>query len=302
METLQEVTMTLALLLALLATGQNPTVEPQGMIVTTRRTTGGGLPFEQTLYWMPDRRRSDFRGASGDGNNVTYGPLILAIERCDLGQMFEVNPEDREYTSAPYPPKPFTEAEMRKHNLPRKLEYLSQHPTVRYEITTEDTGERREMFGYTARHIRETRKTVPLPGSRTQPSETVNDGWYIDAPARHAISCDRWKDHTTKGTSFVVARSQPIERSTEIRHGEEKTDFAVILKSVTKNTYIGSDGKPQQSTSTYESEVTRLEYGPLSPSLFDVPAGFVKVDRVRRDPGETRTVMARLSHWLKEWF
>lgn len=83
-----------------------------GFEMTVRRTTHGNT-YEQKQYFLSDRKRVEFRNQSGrpkaDGSmEMLSGPAIAAITRCDLGAMFELNLEAREYTSAPYPPKPFT--------------------------------------------------------------------------------------------------------------------------------------------------------------------------------------------------
>ncbi len=62
-------------------------------------------------------------------------------------------------------------------------------------VTTKDTGERKQMFGYTARHIITTMEMESSPDA----CSTVNtkmeiDGWYIDAA--FALDCDSNRAYT----------------------------------------------------------------------------------------------------------
>jgi hypothetical protein len=69
-----------------------------------------GNSNEHTYYMAEDRKRMEVRGAAGSKNGngtlqVHYGPLVAVITRCDLGEVFELNLDACEYTSALYPPK-----------------------------------------------------------------------------------------------------------------------------------------------------------------------------------------------------
>src|SRR4029077_3304593 len=49
-------------------------------------------------------------------------------------------------------------------------------------ITTKDTGERKQMFGFTARHLIITMEMVSSPDACNKTnSKMQTDGWYIDA-------------------------------------------------------------------------------------------------------------------------
>jgi hypothetical protein len=56
-------------------------------------------------------------------------------------------------------------------------------------VTTRDTGERKQMFGYTARHIVTTIETKSSPDAcNPMDSRMGTDGWYIDAA--FTLDCD----------------------------------------------------------------------------------------------------------------
>ncbi len=207
-----------------------------------------GQPIEQTIYLRGDRKRTESRGSSGrvgsDGaKQVTYGPRLVLITRCDLGQIFELNLDDAQYVSTPYPPKPFTKKEIEARGLNRLNMSTSEKPTLRIETTTLDTGERKEISGHIARHIIMTRKQIPLEGSHSQPQDTVTDGWYIDFD--QSLSCDRRPPKGTRAHSFggvLVAGNQLMERPEFIDIGEAQTGFPLQQTMTSKTTYIGADG------------------------------------------------------------
>lgn len=250
---------------------------------------GAGLSNRQTIYLQADRKRTEFRGSVGrkqaDGSlQQMDGPRLAAIVRCDLGQSFELNLDTREYTSAPYPPQPLTQEELKARGLDKPLTYAADQPTVRVETTTTDTGERKEMFGHVARHVITTRKHTPLEGARSGPQESVTDGWYIDFSQR--LSCDRKPPETGQAHSYLRAGggNQPIDRPEFIAIGEPERGFALNILTTIKGTYTRPDGTIKQMNSTMEMQVTQFDEGPLDAALFEIPPGFKHVDHIELNP------------------
>jgi hypothetical protein len=254
-----------------------------------------GPSAQHTIYLQSDRKRMEFRNSIGEKE----GPRLVAITRCDLGQIFELNLETREYTSAPYPPRPFTREEMEARGLSTTVKYVSDKPTLRIEVTTTDTGERREMFGHIARHVVTTRKQIPLEGSRAAAQEAVMDGWYIDSKPSDSrdistkdidlhqrLSCDRPWPKGGKSHAYLHAAggNQPVDRVEFVAVGERETGFALDSVTTTKSTYALPDGTRKQSDVKNEMRVTQLETGPLDPALFEIPAGFKQVEHIERNP------------------
>jgi hypothetical protein len=260
--------------------------ENTGIKMTIRRVFVGNSS-EQTIYVQGDRKRMEFRNYAGqrkaDGSQQWLsGPRLAAITRCDLGQVFELNLDAAEYVSAPYPPKPLTQAEIEAHGSGKPDMFQSREPTQRIETTTVDTGERKEFFGHIARHVIITRKQIPLEGSHSEPQETVTDGWYIDLDPQ--VSCDRKLSRGKRAHSYVVAGKQPAEKPEFVDIGESETGFAVQLVMVSKGTYTLPDGTNKQTDSKSETLVTRLELGSLDPGLFEIPPGFKHMQHIERNP------------------
>lgn len=153
------------------------------------------IPDRETItYVQNDRKRTEVRRQMPQSlrpaGAVVYlpTPRIVTIKRCDLDQVFVLNLDDREYMSMPVP-KPPSRAALLARAAQQSSTANAPQPTVLIETTTEDTGERKEMFGYTARHVITTRKQIPLVESSQIPQETVTDGWYIDLGT--VVPCER---------------------------------------------------------------------------------------------------------------
>jgi hypothetical protein len=225
----------------------------------------------------------EYRNSYGSkSGQQTFGPRLVRIVRCDLGQTFELNLDTSEYTSAPYPPKPLTAEEIKARGLDTRMARQPGPATIRIEINTNDTGERKEIFGRTARHVITTTTQTPLAGSHASPQESVTDGWYIDFDPR--LSCDAKPSPGSHGyvTSYFGTGQgkQPMERPEFVRVGEPETGFPVDSKITSKS----PSGMPDGTTPSFETRVTQFEEGPLDPSLFEIPPGFRHVDRIERNP------------------
>lgn len=273
--------------------------ENTGIKMTIRRVFAGNVS-EETIYVQGDRQRMEFRNYAGqrkaDGSpRWLSGPRLAAITRCDLGQLFELNLDAAEYVSAPYPPKPLTQAEIEARGLGKSDMSPSREPTLRIETTTVDTGERKEFLGHIARHVIITRKQIPLEGSHSEPQETVTDGWYIDLDPQ--VSCDRKLNGGKRAHAYLVAGKQPAEKPEFVDIGESETGFAVQLVMDLKGTYTLPDGTIKPSDSKSETLVTQLELGPLDPGLFKIPPGFKHVQHIERNPSAPTSSSQTIDFW-----
>jgi len=268
---------------------------------------------QETIYLQADRKRMEFRNGFGrrlaDGSEQPiYGPHLAAITRCDLGLSFELNLDTHEYTATPYPPKPFTKSEMEARGMPLKVNYVSDKPTLRIEITTTDAGERKEIFGYTARHVITGRKQIPLEGAVSDPQESVTDAWYIDANSidpdidlHQRLPCDQKWPEGKRGHAYSLVNSgnRPIDRPEFVTVGEAEAGFALQSTMTSKNTYAWPDGTKKQSDSKFEVRVTQLDKGPLDPMLFEIPPGFKLVDHIERNPPASAFASQPMNFWQR---
>ncbi len=266
---------------------------------------------QRTIYLQGDRKRTEFRNSAGqkkaDGSlQPIYGPRLVALIRCDLGQYFELNLDTSEYTSGPYPPKALNKEEKERRGLQNRTTQVPEKPTLRIEVTTTDTGERKEIFGHMARHVITTRKQTPLEGSRSEPQESVTDGWYIDSAdidLHQRLSCDRKWPEGKKGYTLAywhaAGGNQPIDKPEFVTIGEPETGFALHSVMTSKNTYTLPDGTRKQSDSKSETRVTQFEEGPLDPALFEIPPSFKHVEHIERNPAASAFASPPKDFWQR---
>jgi hypothetical protein len=185
-----------------------------------------------------------------------------AITRCDERRRLDVNDEARIYASWPvdvigrdlFVVRPW----WRHRSEPR--------PTgaeVKIIVNTVDTGERRQVGRYSARHVITTTTTDPSPGANTPAGESVTDGWYIDLPP---AGCQDAGEHVFFASGSVVRPGAAPDRVTTEFHGTGRRGFAI--EETTR-----SRGERQTQITT---SVKLIEFSNalLNKSLFDVPAGY----------------------------
>ena len=108
------------------------------------------------------------------------GMNMVNITQCDLKRTIQISETTHKYvitpmtvtaTSTDAAPTPATPT----------AQPTRQGGVVTYTTTTTDTGERKEMFGFTARHIKSTMVISSSPDACTPMNQKMEtDGWYID--------------------------------------------------------------------------------------------------------------------------
>jgi len=288
--------------------------ESTGTKMTVRHTSGG-YSGQSTIYWQSDRKRIEHR------DSVAYhlGQHLASITRCDLGQDFELNLDSSQYESGPFPP-PWMKVDQPKISWSAK-------PTMRIEIKTVDTGERKQIFGRTARHIITTTKQTSLADSESHPYETVRDGWYVDL--NQTVSCDPTfmrQTHAAYVTFALVAPgqkpgSQTIAKPEIVTLGKPEDGLALqevvsYPSAQAHGTTCGNRGPRAPAVGAwgggsgwcleFKTVVTQLQEGPLDPALFEVPHGFKQVKQIQRNPPLTSNPAMEIWEWTKytvaNWF
>src|SRR5215510_6838829 len=146
------------------------------------RQTSNGQTSENTSYIKGKRQRSE----------TNNGQMIM-IQQCDLRRNIQIMPAAKVYMIQPYDePSTTTPGTPNTTSQPTAV---TKGGVVTSIVTTKDTGERKEMFGYTARHIITTMEMKSSPDA----CSTINtkmeiDGWYIDAA--FALDCDSSRAYT----------------------------------------------------------------------------------------------------------
>jgi hypothetical protein len=241
-----------------------------GTKLTWHYTSGTFAGGEVTTYTMGDRRRTEYRNTSNnrqpDGSfAIGDPPGNVVVQRCDLGRSFGLNTKAQEYSQKDYPPKPLALIDSDRDT--------STLPAIRAETTTVDTGERKEIFGQTARHVITTTKSTLTSDTKSEQSVSVKDGWYIDYDPR--ISCEPVVETKLNSFGWIMFGGglMKTSRAENIFVGQpERGLFVEGSKNSGTAAIKGSNGVNVILSNGVQ--VTEFYRGPVDPSLFDVPTGF----------------------------
>lgn len=217
-----------------------------------RIKTGDGEP--SAMYIKGSRQRMD-------------NPSGAMLIQCDLKRMVMLMNQSKTYMVMPFnadgtpsmmmmgaPTAPASAAPPRRGG-------IVTHTTV---IT--DTGERQQMFGYTARHIKTKMTAESSPDACDKDNSRVEtDGWYIDLQFGFFCANDR----PSVPQRPQQQRAQCVDEHRYKQAGAGRLGFP--LKTTT--TVYGEDGQPHTST----MEVVELSRATLDQALFEIPAGYTEM-------------------------
>src|SRR5688572_18004096 len=218
------------------------------------RQTSGGQTYENTSYIKGKRQRSE----------TNNGQMIL-LQQCDLRRNIQIMPQANAYIIQPYD-QPATSNPTNTSSAAAQPGTVTKGGVVTSTVTTRDTGERKQMFGYTARHIITTMVTDSSPDACSpMKSKMEIDGWYIDAA--FALDCDISQAYKPYRPQTAGGCQDRFETK---QVGMAKKGFPVWEKT----TMFGENGAESFSTI---NEVVEFSQATLDASLFEIPAGYREV-------------------------
>lgn len=147
----------------------------------------GNMPNSRTEYILGRNFRFEHRDCRGlsdpdqpDQQRFEFRPLRAFIHNRDIQRSFRLDLDSHVYTAlrvnehgSPVWSKP-----------PRMRAQKKSGRTVQINTETIDTGERKQIFSYTARHVITRTITQTWEAGKELPSkEAETDCWYIDPPA-----------------------------------------------------------------------------------------------------------------------
>lgn len=239
-----------------------------------QRTTMQGQTYESDVAIKGQRQRTEQQ----------FGPMKnVSILQCDARRMLNISEATRKYTvtsfvaeTADAPAATAAPARPASSAAPRR------GGTVTYVITTTDTGERKQMFGFTARRIKTVMKSEASPDAcNTETFHYESDGWYID----FEFNFDCLNNQQAATPAYGGAQPECQDRVRYRRVGAAKLGYPVQL-----TTSFFKDGKVQFTQTT---EVVELSRATLDAALFDVPAGYTEARDARElyDPSAMAAAM-----------
>jgi len=226
-------------------------------IKITTKNTAAGHSYEGTTYIKGERERTEGLGG------------MVMIYQCDLKRYLQLFSTSRRYMVTPINQDSGAaegRAQPESRPQPQPQPATRKGGIVTFTTTINDTGERKQMFGFTARHIKTTMTKEATPDACDPKSMKIEtDGWYIDLQYGFHCSTDR--------PAVPAAPSQRAKPDCEDqirfkRAGGGKLGYPL---DVTTTIYT-EDGK----SFTTSAQVTDLSTTTLDAALFDVPDGYTE--------------------------
>lgn len=216
------------------------------------KQTMSGQSYENTTYIKGKRQRAE-----------TMSGLMVNITQCDLRRAIQMNPSTKTFVINEFGEIETTGANPvnAKTNAP-----VTKGGRVVTTINIKDTGERKQMFGFTARHLIISMDTQSSPESCSKTkSKMETDGWYIDFEP--GFDCD----HGYNPKTYAPKNSGGCQDKYEMKTiGTAKRGYPLYEKM----TFFDESGK---ETMSMVNEVVELSKASLDPALFEVPPDYREV-------------------------
>jgi hypothetical protein len=230
-------------------------------IKITTKSAAGGQSINSTTYVKGARQRTE-----GMGYTMIY--------QCDLKRMIQLNDKTKTYLITPLGNQ---EKSKGSHAPNAGSGGARRGGVVTYTTTTTDTGERKELHGLTARHLKSTTVIEASEGAcNPMNMEMEVDGWYVDLPG--GLSCATDESATPQ---YPVEQSDCVDEVRFKTAGTAKLGHPVL--TTTKMTFKSSGDGPAMNipASTSTQEVVEFSKAALDAALFEIPAGYREVKSVQ---------------------
>ena len=215
------------------------------------KQTMSGQTYENTTYIKGKRQRAE-----------NMNGMMVNITQCDLRRAIQMNPSTKTFVVNEFGEIETTGSQPvnAKTNQP-----VTRGGRVVTTINVKDTGERKQMFGYNARHLIITMDTQSSPESCSKSNTKMEmDGWYIDFEA--GFDCDQ----SYSPSAYSTANGGCQDKYETKTIGTGKRGYALYEKM----TMFDQNGK---ETMSFVTEVVELSKSTLDASLFEVPADYRQV-------------------------
>jgi hypothetical protein len=223
----------------------------------TYRSTTSGQSYESSTMIKGKRERNETR--MGHGSDIT------SITQCDLKRTIQISDNARKYVITPMQTVNASPSRPSASSTTPTGEPTRRGGVVNYVTTINDTGERKEMFGFTARHIKSSISMESSADACNPMKQRMEmDGWYIDFT--FGLDCDLGVAQMGRPP---MAQGGCRDEVVMKQIGSGRKGYP--LSETT--TMFGPDGNAM-FTST--KEVLDLSREPLDAALFDVPAGYTE--------------------------
>lgn len=255
---------------------QSKTARPQVDLkitykVSMRTGPGASMPGSESTSMIKGlrERTEDRRGPGFESVNIT---------QCDLKRTIQLNDKTRKYIITPMESGEASSPATTPAPRANTTEPTSRGGVITYITTSKDTGERKEMFGFTARHVQTSTRIESSPDACNPIKQRFEqDGWYIDL--NFGLNCEAARMNMGRSP---MAMGGCQDRTQFRREGTARTGFPLIE---TTTVYDQND----QPTFSTTKEVAELSRQPLDAALFDIPAGYTEARNYQELNGQQDT-------------
>jgi hypothetical protein len=226
-----------------------------------------GMKIESTVYVKGMRKRTESTPIMGMTQPVT-------IEQCDLQRTLKINDKKKLYFIDSFYK---TQEEIIDEDEPvnivkdKNTKTAEKGGVITIYYSIRDTGERKKMYGLTARHVWTTQKMKPSPDACMMKDSMIikTDGWYIDLAK---FNCP--VRYTPPRIEKPAEKNQPEcrDRFVTRRSGKGKLGFPLIE---TTTMLMGGE---QSKSMEFKSDLETLDFSmeKLDSMLFEIPPGYTE--------------------------
>jgi hypothetical protein len=224
--------------------------------IKTRKTDAFGVGTT-TLYLKGARQRQEI---------IQDAPIkysFIDIWQCDQKRNIHLNRDAKLYAESPI----VDFAQLHKRAVAVNAAPAN-GPDVQITVDSVDTGERRPVGRFTARHVKMTRRTEAAPGATMHSMVEERDGWYVDLPS---VGCQALANRGSVTFSFSALR--PAGRRDQIHF--KRLGTAALGFPIEETTTRIEDGR----TNVSKTELLEFDESPLDAALFEKPPDYSSARR-----------------------
>ena len=231
-----------------------------------RNVSLGGNSVSSSEVWMKGaRERTAISSPAGN---------TISLHQCDLKRTLTINDQAQTYLSVADPHDDSAAKAAAMFGAPSAAPATG--GTIRQTVTLTDTGERKQISGYNARHLKMTVSVEPSANACTQTKQKFEiDGWYADI-----------KDQSSCGVSVPPVQQEGTcsDRLVVIHKGTGKPGYP-LTQSITMH-------NEDSTTTKIEISAYDIDKQALSADLFDVPASYREVKSMAELYGAPQAAVA----------
>ena len=218
------------------------------------KQTASGQSYENTTYIKGKRSRTE-----------SMNGATINITQCDLRRGVQINAAGRTYMINEFVQAIRNTSQTTQTSTGNAVVEMGGKVTT--TITTKDTGERKQMFGYVAKHLIITMETVSSPDACSPNNTKMQmDGWYIDA--EFVLDCDLGQ---------AYAAGNPYTKQGGCQDKYEVKQVGTVKRGYPVYEKMSMFDQTGKETYSVLNEVVELSKATLDAGLFDVPSDYRQV-------------------------